>query len=743
MLDIRELSFRSTQPIPAVPARRDRLRIVGPGDPLEILHSLTWACKRRLQRWVMADRYEAALIYEDLGPSSDLRGVIREFCTHEQPSVQIELSQSEAIDLRDPSYTNALFELCNYQFCEIFRGINPRRVQAARKRIYSSEPAQIVQDLAEVKRYLSFDFSRDSEEYLILSLNFSNDYQSLLTIDQLGYADFPLERRLIHAYDGKSCEWAGIASVTIGEPLAILGNISLIEYHQNRQNLRPEAARSLDAQQLAVLVAYPPKRQPVPHIPQLLKIIYDRDSLPSRALNNIILPIHERQDRAKKVVQVLNQKGFDCGDRLPFDLELWQPPRITNFTAGAKAKNLDFGSDPQQPDRPLLYAEAWQAWGKRHLLNKPAEIQTQVLYPSTWEAPMKIYMQRLRERFAEFGIRLRPAGPSRAYDPKNPLSLRQVCQDLPTESDLVFAFVPNGQDRDYDRQANPYNTFKELLNQAGYCSQMVTRSTMQNPGNEGRDQNVVFGILAKLGYTPWRLRSMPGTAQAFVGLDLGRKHDQTIGAAAFVVDRQGQAIGWSSTALQRGETFSEASLRSALLDLFSEFHRQTGAPLRHAVVHRDGTVKTSELQALEALAIELRPHGLEALDVVEIVKDTIVRAAVRTFDPTTQADRWTNPPRGWGWEHGPNEAIVLTTGANQVKLNPNATPRPLLIRRRRGSTDLMTLAEQVYWLSEMHIGSTQVVRLPITTYYADQIAEVALKGLLPIDVRCERRLYFI
>ncbi len=743
MLDIRELSFRSTQPIPAVPARRDRLRIVGAGDPLDVLYDLAFACKRRLNRWVMGDRTEAALIYEDLGQQSELWGAIREFQPKNQQPVQIELSQSEAIDLWDPRYANALFELCNYQLCHIFRGLNPRKVQAARKRIYSSEAPQIIQELAEVKSYLTFDFSRDSEGYLILSLNFGNDYQSLVSIDQLDYANFPPGQRLIHTYDGKSCEWVGGAPVSIGEPIADLGNISLIEYHQNRKNLTAATISTLDPRQPAVTVCYPPKRQSVYHLPQLLKTLYDRDRLPTQALNTIILSINERYNRAKKAIQVLNKKGFYCGDRLLFDLDLRQPPKITNFTAGAKAKNLDFGPDPQQPDRPLLYAEAWQGWGKRHLLQKPAEIRTQVLYPSAWEASMKTYMKCLRERFGEFGIVLRPAGPSRDYDPKNALSLRQVCQNLPLDSDLVFAFVPDGQDRDYDRQVNPYNTLKGQLNQAGYCSQMVTRQTMQRAGNDGRDQNVVFGILAKLGYAPWRLRSIPGTAQVFVGLDLGRKHDQTIGASAFVVDRQGQAIGWSSTALQRGETFSEASLRTILLDLFSEFSQQTGQPLRHGVVHRDGTVKISELEALKTLAAELRPHGLEQLDVVEIVKDTIVRAAVRTLDPSTQADLWTNPPRGWGWEHGPNEAIVLTTGAKQVKLNPNATPQPLLIRRRYGTTDLLTLAEQVYWLSEMHIGSTQVVRLPITTYYADRIAEVALKGLLPIEVRCEHRLYFV
>ena len=56
-----------------------------------------------------------------------------------------------------------------------------------------------------------------------------------------------------------------------------------------------------------------------------------------------------------------------------------------------------------------------------------------------------------------------------------------------------------------------------------------------------------------------------------------------------------------------------------------------------------------------------------------------------------------------------------------------------------GDTDLLTLAEQVYWLSEMQVGSTQTIRLPITTYYADRAAEFAQEGLLPRGIQRDKR----
>ena len=738
-MDIRELSFRSHLPLGPVPARRDRLRISGSPDPIATLYELARFCKTRLQQWVGCDQNQFAILYEDRGQPAAIAQCLATFRPRDGRSVEIAIVGNEAIDLSQPPYEKYLLELCNYQFCKIFSAIDPKAVQEWRKRIYSKERPQIIQNLAEARRYLTFDFWRDLENHLVLSLNFANDYRSLHTIDHLDSSRFPIGQRLTQTYDGKSCEWAGLATITIGEPLAILGNQSLIDYHHDRQHFRELDGRSLDPNQPAVLVKYANRSDPSPHIPQLLKTIYDRSELRESDLKNLILPIQKRYELALVAIQAINHRSFCCGDRVEFATDLYSPARLSHFATGDRDRNLNFGTDAQRPDPPNCYADVWQGWKAGKLANKPDLIRAQLIFPHRWEQPARSYMNQLRKRLEQFQIRLKSAGDNRYYDPQDAISVRQACQNLP-DLDFVFAFIPDGHDREYNPHVNPYNTLKEQLNRQGICSQMISRKTMGQPSSDGHHQNLVFGMLAKLGYTPWQLRSMPGTAQAFVGLDLGRKGDRTIGASAFVVDRAGQTIGWSSTVLQRGETFSTPSLRTILLDLFSEFQHQTGEPLRHLVVHRDGTLKTSELATLDTIAQELNASGLEQLDLVEIVKDTIVRAARR--DPEMGGDRWVNPPRGWGWLHGDNQAIVLTTGGKQ-KQNANATPRPLLVRRRRGNTDLLTLAEQVYWLSEMHIGSSQVTRLPITTHYADRIAEVALKGLLPLEVRHERRLYFI
>jgi hypothetical protein len=76
--------------------------------------------------------------------------------------------------------------------------------------------------------------------------------------------------------------------------------------------------------------------------------------------------------------------------------------------------------------------------------------------------------------------------------------------------------------------------------------------------------------------------------------------------------------------------------------------------------------------------------------------------------------------------------FLTTTGRPEFDDSDGlGTPRTLRIVRRAGETPMQTLMEQVYWLSESHVGSAQrSTRLPITTYYADRCAEAARKGYL-------------
>lgn len=265
---------------------------------------------------------------------------------------------------------------------------------------------------------------------------------------------------------------------------------------------------------------------------------------------------------------------------------------------------------------------------------------------------------------------------------------------------------------------------------------MVTLPLLTKGWDKYVGQNLILGINAKLGYTSWSIDSMPGDVDLFIGLDVSRKDGVTVGASSFVFNSDGQLLEWSATDFQAyQESFNSKNLENLLFDLYSR------KPVERLVIHRDGKLQPEEFKTLRRIERELKREGLISLDVIEVLKSGYYRAAMRPLGSVGVT--YTNPPRGWMWEHSRDEAVILTTGDREAKVSSNSSPRPLRIRKRMGEMDLLTLAEQVYWLSEMQVGSTQTIRLPITTYYADRAAGFTQEKLLPLGLQNERRLWFL
>jgi hypothetical protein len=754
-----ELSFVTSRSLPPIPAVRTRLQFRSglEGDPIAQLRRLVWQLKERLGVWIAIDPEvdpDLAIVYPEALNWITLSATIEAITARYTTPIALDAIDSTAIDLRDRRYRRLLLQHCNHELCRIFQAAPSSVVDETRQRIYSTKNVYKIGNEAEVRRYLKFDFvldeSANDDDRLVLCLDYANEYRSLQTLNQLDPQRHPLKpkQRLTQIYNGKGCEWVGWASVSVGEPLQKLGGVSLLDYHHRRGHLNDDERLAINPGDRAVLVRYANQSDPVHQLPHLLKRLYERRDLRAKEFDRYILSIDQKIQLASQSVRWLNQRGFCVGDRLEFATQLRQPSELVAFNTGQRRQNLDFGVLLEGSSRRVCVAEVWQGWSKRRLLERPDRIRTQVIYPAEWEIEMRNYMNGLRTVFGEFGIALDRAGDSCAYDPLDRASLLATCDHLPN-CDLVFAFVPTRDDPGFDIDINPYNTLKQILFDRQIPSQMVTYKTVrkvarQNAMKDGFAQNVVLGIIAKLGYIPWQIHEMPGTADAFIGLDIGRVGDRGTIAAACIVNARGKLVSWASRCLSGGETIGAADLRSMLDDLIVAFHRSTAPnssgtppPPRHLVIHRDGTFKNQELETIRAFEQELRTDGLDRLDLVEIVKDTVIRAAA------WNGQQYINPDRGFGWQHTANEAIVLTTGDKQSNVAANASPQPLLIRRRSGDTDLMTIAEQVYWLSEMHVGSSQVVRLPVTTYFPDQIAEVTLKGLLPRQVRHASRPWFI
>lgn len=66
-----------------------------------------------------------------------------------------------------------------------------------------------------------------------------------------------------------------------------------------------------------------------------------------------------------------------------------------------------------------------------------------------------------------------------------------------------------------------------------------------------------------------------------------------------------------------------------------------------------------------------------------------------------------------------NRAFLVTT----LMKNRKGSPNPLLIEKNCGSISMTDAVVQVLYLTQLHVGSTQKTRLPITTGYADKICK--------------------
>ena len=66
-----------------------------------------------------------------------------------------------------------------------------------------------------------------------------------------------------------------------------------------------------------------------------------------------------------------------------------------------------------------------------------------------------------------------------------------------------------------------------------------------------------------------------------------------------------------------------------------------------------------------------------------------------------------------------NKAFIVTT---DIKENLGSL-KPLKIEKTYGDIDMLTILNQIYALTQIHVGSIKSMRLPITTGYADKICK--------------------
>ncbi len=277
--------------------------------------------------------------------------------------------------------------------------------------------------------------------------------------------------------------------------------------------------------------------------------------------------------------------------------------------------------------------------------------------------------------------------------------------------DIVISIVSDGMEDD-----SPYNPFKTTWAKANIPSQMISMSTAKMFATEKTGvaskfylHNIVLGILGKTGGIPWIVNDMPGNVDLFVGLDVATVETGIhYPACSVVFDKYGRLLGfYKPKSPQSGEKIGTQILEDIFTEVLLAYEEKYGEKPRNIVIHRDGFSNEDDVWYQNFFAAE----GIE-YSIIEIRKN-ISSKIVYSEDGTIM-----NPPIGY-CVYNTVKAYLVTTGIKNRKGSPN----PLLIEKKCGNAKMNDLLTQILYLTQLHVGSTQKMRLPITTGYADKICK--------------------
>ena len=316
------------------------------------------------------------------------------------------------------------------------------------------------------------------------------------------------------------------------------------------------------------------------------------------------------------------------------------------------------------------------------------------------------------------------------YEEGNLLDYKRAAIKLQKDDvDIVIAIVPNGRD-----EVNPYNPFKTIWAEANIPSQMISKKTaelflhdnVRSNTTKYYLWNLILGILGKVGGIPWVIDKMPGNVDCFVGLDVAKiEKGIHYPACSVVFDKNGKLLGfYKPKQVQKGEKISTKILQEIFDNVLLNYEQKFKKLPQNIVIHRDGF--NNEQNEWYEQYFESKKINYTLVEVRKNICSKII---------SLNNGKIQNPMAG-SFLYKENKAYLVTTNLKVKKGSPN----PLIIEKKCGDLSLDDIVKQVFYLSQMHVGSTQNMRLPITTGYADKICKS--KDFVP-EGKMDNRLFFL
>lgn len=299
--------------------------------------------------------------------------------------------------------------------------------------------------------------------------------------------------------------------------------------------------------------------------------------------------------------------------------------------------------------------------------------------------------------------------------------------------DLAFVQVREST-KDLLGDANPYLVTKATFLNQQIPTQEFRLETMRQPDAQlpWSLGNMALATYAKLGGTPWLLKSDPLTTHELViGLGSAWTAARRLGERQRLVGITtlfaGDGSYWLNT-LSRAvpfEEYGEAVLESVTRALNRIRHDrgwQPGDQVR-LVFHAFKPFRNVEADAVLTLADKLKTDFDVSTAFVHVVADS----PYLLFEPTNRTGKARFvPSRGPLIELGDRRALVLATGAAEMKRPGVGMPRPLLLELhpRSSFTDLRYLSEQAFRFTSHSWQGFLPTAMPVTVGYSQLIAKL-------------------
>jgi hypothetical protein len=304
--------------------------------------------------------------------------------------------------------------------------------------------------------------------------------------------------------------------------------------------------------------------------------------------------------------------------------------------------------------------------------------------------------------------------------------------------DLVITILPKGDQKlDFTEKGSYYHHVYGQLLQRDIVSQMVKEESVSNPYILN---NLILGILAKLGNLPFVLAESLPIADYFIGLDVARdrkiKLGGTVNACACVrmYGNKGEFIKYKlADSTIEGEEIPAKVLRNLLpLQEFQD---------RKVVIFRDGRFRGKEIETIKERGEALKAQFI----LIEITKRGASRLFNYQINPYNNKEQKSQinlyqPTQYLYFKHSERSVtIVTTTPPEKIGI---ASPIRITIRPEGIIPPLEDVIESTIKMSLLHHGSYKEPGIPMPIYSSDKIGYLTLKGLYHTKREGDRPWWF-